>query len=118
MHSRGQCIPLVLKISITCRFFPAPGKLKTESTAAPESLINMLLLGRVDGINMAQQVVQYHLIKMNRPNAIVFDPQLLPIQDSHYYFSTLKHPKIINRLNIFLKKDSVFIEQLKKKYGL
>lgn len=94
------------------------GKIKLESANTPETLVNMALLGRVDGINMARQVVQYHLKKKERPNDLVSDPKLMPLRDSYYHFSTLKHPEVIKKLNIFIKKESVFIRELKKKYGL
>lgn len=94
------------------------GKMRVESTHAPESLIHMVLLGRVDGINMAQQVARYHLKKIGNEKGLVADPQLLPSQDSYYYFSTLHHPEMIKKLNLFLKKDAANIHQLKKKYGL
>lgn len=94
------------------------GKMQIDSSLAPEGLINMGLLGRVEGINLAQQVVYYYLKKLNREGALIPDPQLLPIQDSHYYLSTLRHPEMIKKLNVFLKKDRIYINQLKKKYGL
>ncbi|MEA9355993.1 transporter substrate-binding domain-containing protein [Bacteriovorax sp. PP10] len=94
------------------------GKMRVESTHAPESLIHMALLGRVDGINMAQQVARYHLKKIGNEKGLVPDPQLLPSQDSYYYFSTLHHPEIIKKLNLFLKKDAANIHELKNKYGL
>lgn len=67
---------------------------------------------------MAQQVVRYHLKKIGNEKGLVSDPQLLPSQDSYYYFSTLQHPEIIKKLNLFLKKDTANIHQLKKKYRL
>ncbi len=94
------------------------GKMSTDNANSPESLINMALLGRVDGINLAHQVAQYHLKKMNRPKDLVSDPALLPLQDSHYYFSTIRHHELIKKLNLFLKRDAANIMQLKKKYGL
>lgn len=94
------------------------GKMSVVSTHAPESLIQMALLGRVDGINMAQQVVRYHLKKIGNEKGLVSDPELLPSQNSYYYFSTLRHPEVIKKLNLFLKKDAANIQQLKKKYGL
>lgn len=94
------------------------GTMSLESVLTPESLINMALLGRVDGINLAKQVVYYYLKKMNRINGLVIDTELLPIQDSFYHFSTIKHPNIIKKLNAFLKKDAVYLSSLKKKYDL
>jgi ABC-type amino acid transport substrate-binding protein len=94
------------------------GNMTLESASTPESLINMALLGRVDAINLAKQVVYYYLKKMNRANGLVIDPELLPIKDSHYYLSTIKHPRVIKRFNLFLKKDEVYLSKLRKKYGL
>jgi polar amino acid transport system substrate-binding protein len=94
------------------------GKLTLASATTPEGLIKMGILGRVDGVNLAKPVVFYYLKQMDKPNALVMDPQLLPIKNSTYHISSIKYPQVIKKLDLFLRKDAVYINKLKTKYGL
>ncbi len=48
-------------------------------------------------------------------NALVFDPDI-PHTRSYRHLSSFKYPEVIDEFNIFLKKHSTIIKNLKLKY--
>ncbi|MDN3575167.1 transporter substrate-binding domain-containing protein [Chitinimonas viridis] len=93
------------------------GQIKVEEAPGPANLLRMTLLGRVDGANMALQVGRYHLLHMGIQQALVPDPKHMPIQDSQYYLSSIRHPKLIAEFDRFIKTEHATIEALQHKYG-
>lgn len=96
----------------------ARGELKLETAPNPTSLIQMLLSGRVDTINLAMPVARYHFQAMNIGDQLVPAPQLLPIEVSRYYLSSLRYPDVIQRLNAFLARESRLVADLQARYLL
>ncbi|MES2948992.1 MAG: hypothetical protein V4858_10670 [Pseudomonadota bacterium] len=70
-------------------------------------MINMALAQRVDGINVARQVAEFHLKDMGQPHALVADATLLPSTDSQYLLSSIKHPEMIRAFDQFLQTHHV-----------
>ncbi len=96
----------------------ARGELKLETAPNPTSLIRMLLSGRVDTINLAMPVARFHFQALDVGNRLVAAPQLLPIETSRYYLSSLKHPEVIARFNAFLEREQALVSELKARYRL
>lgn len=96
----------------------ATGLVQIKNSPNPQGLIHMTLSGYIDAANMAQQVAHYHLKQKGQPNSLVIEPRLLPLQDSHYYLSSIQHPQLIHRFDAFLVRERKAVRALKVKYGL
>ena len=94
----------------------AAGQIQIKQSPNPQGLIHMALSGYIDAANMAQQVAHYHL--QGQPQALAIEPRLLPLQDSHYYLSSIRHPQLIQRFDAFLAREHKAVHALKTKYGL
>jgi len=79
-------------------------------------LVKMMQSKRINGVYFNISVARYFLKHtLFQENVIVFDDTLPHSRDA-YQLSTLKHPDIINQLNLFLKEEAIFISDLKNKY--
>ncbi|MGF6694406.1 polar amino acid transport system substrate-binding protein [Metapseudomonas resinovorans] len=96
----------------------AAGRVVIEEAPNPEGLIHMVLAGHIDAANMAQQVAHFHLKREGRANDLVVEPGLLPLRDSFYHLSSIRHPELIHRFDAFLQREQQAIQALKAKYGL
>ena len=96
----------------------AAGQVQIKHSPNPQGLIHMTLSGYIDAANMAQQVAHYHLKQKGQSNSLVIEPRLLPLQDSHYYLSSIQHPELIHRFDAFLNRERKAVRALKVKYGL
>lgn len=94
------------------------GQVEIHQSPNPEGLIRMTLAGYIDGANLAQQVAHYHLARLGRPQALVVEPNVLPLNDSYFYLSSIRHPELIRRFDAFLLSQAPAIGALKAKYGL
>lgn len=94
------------------------GSLTLQEAAGPRNLIQMALAQRVDGINIARQVADFHLQAAGRPTALVADASLLPSTDSQYLLSSIRHPGIVREFDDFLQTHAAAVQALKHKYGL
>jgi polar amino acid transport system substrate-binding protein len=94
------------------------GRVQIKQAPSPESLIHMTLLGYIDGANMSRQVARYHLRRLGKPNALVVEPRLLELKDSHYHLSSNHHPELIARFGAFLLREKTAIDALRAKYEL
>lgn len=82
------------------------------------SLLKQVSLKRVHGAYINVEVAKYQLREVLRqPEALVFDPDLPHTRD-FYYFSTVKHPKVIQEFNEFLAREVALYEQLRKKLAI
>ncbi len=94
------------------------GSLALQEAQGPRNLIQMALAQRVDGINLARQVADFHLKDMGRPTALVVDAGLLPSTDSQYLLSSIRHPEVVRQFDQFLQTHALAVGALKQKYGL
>lgn len=81
------------------------------------SVIRLLIHGMVDAINLDYSVVNFHLNEINKNKLLIMDKSL-PHQKTIFHLSTIKHPKVINKFNLFLKNNQLLIQKLKDKYGI
>ena len=82
------------------------------------ALLKQVSLKRVDGAYINVEVARYQLrATLRQPDALVFDPDL-PHTKDFYYFSSVKHPKVIQEFNEFLASETVLYEQIRKKLGI
>ncbi|XHS80463.1 substrate-binding periplasmic protein [Burkholderiaceae bacterium UC74_6] len=94
------------------------GNLVVIEATAPSNLIQMTLSGRVDGVALAAPVGRYQLHQIGRDQALQPAPGLSGRFELHYRLSTLRHPKLIEQFNDFLKAEAAAILALQKRYGL
>jgi ABC-type amino acid transport substrate-binding protein len=94
------------------------GKIKLHENKSFPGLLQQVILKRIDGAFVNIAVANYQLNDvLKKPGLLVFDPNLPHIRGS-YYFSTIKHPEVIDEFNSFLNKNKEMINALKKKYNL
>jgi hypothetical protein len=46
------------------------------------------------------------------------EPILLPLRDSYYHLSSIRHPELIQRFDAFLLREQQAVQALKDKYEL
>lgn len=122
---KGNGISNIKKIGTVRGFTPwtyldmiNQGKVKVIENNSFIGLIKQTLKGRVDGAYLNVSVAKYQLDEvMKKKGALVFD-ESLPHTRSSYYFSTIKHPKIIKEFNAFIKDDKTLVNKIKRKYKL
>lgn len=82
------------------------------------ALLKQVSLKRVDGAYINVEVAKYQLREvLHQPDSLVFDAAL-PHTKDFYYFSSVKHPKVIQEFNAFLASEVALYEQLRKKLGI
>ncbi|SMF49858.1 substrate-binding periplasmic protein [Pseudobacteriovorax antillogorgiicola] len=99
------------------------GDIKSKAITVKENnsfagLLKQVISGRVDGAYINIAVARYHLAnQLKQPGAVVFDPNL-PHTKSAYHLSTIKHPKVLEDFNKWMKKNQGDVAALKQKWGV
>ncbi|MCO6058472.1 transporter substrate-binding domain-containing protein [Pseudomonas sp. MOB-449] len=96
----------------------AAGRVVIQEAPNPEGLIHMVLAGHVDAANLAQQVARFHLKRQGQERGLVVEPILLPLSDSFYHLSSIRHPELIRRFDAFLRREQRAVQALKARYEL
>lgn len=96
----------------------AAGRVVIQEAPNPEGLIHMVMAGYIDAADMAQQVARFHLKRQGRENGLVVNPTLLPLSDSYYHLSSIRHPELIRRFDAFLQRERQAVQALKARYEL
>ncbi|MCY1267984.1 Bacterial extracellular solute-binding protein, family 3 [compost metagenome] len=96
----------------------AAGRVVIREAPNPEGLIHMVMAGYIDAANMARQVARFHLRRQGREHGLVVSPTLLPLDDSYYHLSSIRHPQLIRRFDVFLQRERQAVQALKAKYEL
>ena len=92
------------------------GQVKVAESNDFGPLLKQVLMENVDGAYIELAVANYYLREvLNKPGALVFDPDL-PFREDSYYLSTIKHPEIMKIFNKFQVTERNAIEALQKKY--
>lgn len=82
------------------------------------SLLKQAQLKRVDGAYINVEVAKYQLKSvLHQADSLVFDPDL-PHTKDFYYFSSVKHPDIIQEFNNFLLKEKDLYEGIRTKLAI
>lgn len=122
---RGQARERFQRLGFVRGFTPwkfqddiAAGRVVIKEAPNPEGLIRMAFAGYIDAANMARQVAHFHLKRQGHEGALVVEPNLLPLSNSYYHLSSLRHPELILRFNAFLQREQQAVAALKAKYEL
>ena len=81
------------------------------------SVMRLLIHGIVDGINLDYSVVNFHLKQIDKKKLLIM-AKSLPHKKTNFHLSTVKHPDIIKKFNLFLKQNQLLINKLKVKHGI
>jgi len=94
------------------------GQVKLYEDVSTKLLVQQLIAGHIDGIDIEPSVIHYYLEELGKPpdTSIIDRKYKYDVYDFH--FSTIKHPEIINEFNEFLRNNKVLLEQLNKKYKI
>jgi ABC-type amino acid transport substrate-binding protein len=80
-------------------------------------VLKQVLLERVDGADMELSVAAYQLNRLQQTGKLVFDPAL-PFIVAPFYFSTIKHPAVIEQFNRFLHSEKPEIDRIRERHGI
>ncbi len=87
---------------------------ETSSTLV---LMQQLLRGQVDAINIEPTVANHYLKKINSKLTVSINRNIKH-EVYAYHLSTLKHPEVIKEFNVFLENNAEFIDSLRQRYGI
>ncbi|MCB2186893.1 MAG: hypothetical protein KQJ78_10775 [Deltaproteobacteria bacterium] len=88
------------------------GQVKLVENGLLRGLLQQAILGRIDGAYVNPGVASYQLEHvLKAPGALVFDPGLPHIEGS-YLLSTLKHDKVIQEFNAFLRQEKSMVQEI------
>ncbi len=93
------------------------GKVKESYSNDFGSMIKKTIAGRTNGAYGNVSVINYHLDKMGKAGALVFDSGI-PHTNSNYHFSTIKHPEVLKDFNAWIKSNAALVKTLKAKYNI
>ncbi len=94
------------------------GEVILSENSSIENLIQQAISGKIHGAYANVDVIQHILQEsFSQSGTLQFD-QTLPHTNSSYRLSSHKHPDIIKRFDLWLDKNTVFIDSLEQKYQI
>lgn len=93
------------------------GDVKLYEHSSTLVLIQQVLRGHVDGIDLEPSVVNYHLKLLGKADALRVNKDL-SFEVYNYYLSTIRHKDVIAQFNEFLKRNQPFLKKLRTKYQI
>ncbi len=121
----GKGVNRLKVLGIPLGFTPFPyqqlmttGALRVEESSSYDNLYDKLLARRVDGAYMNTRIAAYYWTKIRKQEEVplVYDPDL-PHGSGYWYFSSVKHPKIVDEFKAFMEANQPLIARLKEQYG-
>lgn len=89
---------------------------KLYETSSTLMLLQQLVRGQLDAVNLDPNVVNHYLGKLNKPKVTI--NKNFKYETYSYHLSTRKYPRVIAQFNKFLQNNQSFVEGLKKKYQI
>ncbi len=104
-------------------FFPtlwlddiSEGQVTLYESSSTMMLIQQLIRGQLDAINLEPNVVNYYLKKLNQPTISI--NKNFKYEVYAYQLSSIKYPQVIKEFDAFLEANKEFVIQLRQKYEL
>jgi hypothetical protein len=94
------------------------GQIKLYEDASTKMLVQQLIMGHIDSIDIEPSVINYYLEELGKPSDTVVIDRSYKYDIYGFHLSTLKHPNIIKDFDDFLKKNKTLLQQLNKKYNI
>jgi len=92
------------------------GTLKVSETDTIKSLISMTESQRVQGAYINVVVARYYIKnELKKAGSLTFNASMPHARD-HFFLSSVKHPKVVQEFNEFLKNNVSLVGKLKDKY--
>ena len=96
----------------------ASGQITHVESQSNDSIIKMVLAGRVDGALMELNRMHYYLNKQGIPHALVPAENIFKPMKGEFRLSSIKYPGIIEKFDLFLEAQKEHIEKLRIKYKI
>lgn len=93
------------------------GEVELYESSSTMMLLQQLLRGHLDAVNLEPSVVQHYLSIINKENSIAINRHF-DFEVYSYHLSTVKHPSVIADFNEFLKGNAELLKSLKNKYKI
>ena len=90
-------------------------RLKMVYSTDTEAMLEMLSLGRIDGIYLNSFVAKNIARSVNMK---IHERTDYPIDHDYFFFSTLHHPGALEQLDDFIKSNHTLVSELREKYEL
>jgi ABC-type amino acid transport substrate-binding protein len=94
------------------------GQVKLYEDVSTKILVQQLVAGHIDGIDIEPSVIHYYLEELGKPSDTSIIDRRYEYDVYDFHFSTIKHPEIIKEFNKFLKNNKPLLEKLNKKYKI
>jgi len=94
------------------------GQVRLYEDASTRFLVQQLLTGYIDAIDIEPSVINYYLNELGKPTDTIVIDKRYKYDIYGFHFSTIKHPKIIKEFNEFLNNNKALLEQLNRKYQI
>lgn len=93
-------------------------KLKVYEHSDVKGLLQMVLNRRLQGVYMNPLVAAYYAKSALKTDENLVLDEKLPYISSSYHLSTIKHPRILEEFDEFLKREKTMINRLRAQYGV
>lgn len=93
------------------------GDVKLYEHSSTLVLIQQVLRGHVDGIDLEPSVVNYHLKLLGKNEALTVNKNM-SYEVYNYYLSTIRHKDVIAQFNEFLRRNQGYLKKLRAKYQI
>ncbi len=94
------------------------GQVELLEDSSTKILVQQLINGYVDGINIEPSVIQHYLRELGKLSEIAILDKRYKYDVYDFHFSTIKHPEIIKEFDTFLNSNNIFLEELNAKYNI
>ncbi len=94
------------------------GQVKLYEDVSTKILVQQLVAGHIDGIDIEPSVIRYYLEELDKPSDTSIIDRRYSYDVYDFHLSTIKHPEIIKEFNKFLTNNKALLEQLNKKYKI
>jgi ABC-type amino acid transport substrate-binding protein len=94
------------------------GEVKLYEDVSTKILVQQLIAGNIDGIDIEPSVIRYYLEELGKPSDTSIIDRRYSYDVYDFHLSTIKHTEIIKEFNKFLSNNKALLEQLNKKYKI
>jgi len=94
------------------------GQVKLYEDASTKLLVQQLITGHVDSIDIEPSVINYYLTELGEPSDTIVIDRRYEHDIYGFHLSTIKHPNVIKEFNVFLKNNKELLKQLNEKYNI
>jgi len=94
------------------------GQVKLYEDASTKMLVQQLIMGHIDSIDIEPSVINYYLEELGKPSDTIVIDTRYKYDIYGFHLSTIKHPTVIEEFDEYLKNNKKLLKQLNKKYKI